>query len=88
MQRVGTCSLCGGDVYGHRGAWMGGDSPRPDTCGNCGAVRGEDIIPMKRPSDTLRELRAIAENVKNVAESQRYEQPWIIKKDLLNDNVL
>jgi len=48
-QRVGTCSLCSGDVYGHRGPWMGTTPPAPDRCVACGAVRDEDVIVM-RPS--------------------------------------
>lgn len=49
-QRVGTCSLCGGDVYGHRGAWMSVTPPPVDTCSACGAVAAADVIEMRRPS--------------------------------------
>lgn len=45
-QRVGTCSICGGDVYGHRGAWSATVPPPPDTCRKCGAVSKSDIIKM------------------------------------------
>lgn len=48
-QRVGTCSLCGGDVYGHRGAWMSVMPPPPDRCSSCGAVSRYDVIPMFKP---------------------------------------
>lgn len=48
-QRVGSCSLCGGDVMGHRGTWMAVGPPPPDRCSSCGAVRGDDVIPMRRP---------------------------------------
>ncbi len=48
--RVGTCSLCGGDVIGHRGAWWGTLPPPADSCSTCGAVRADaaDVIPMRR----------------------------------------
>ena len=56
--RVGTCSLCGGDVMGFRGVWMATFPPPPDECSSCGAVPAynNDIIPMtpspkKRGSD-------------------------------------
>jgi hypothetical protein len=49
-QRVGSCSLCGGDVIGHRGAWMAVGPPPPDSCRACGAKRSDDVIPMRRPS--------------------------------------
>lgn len=45
-QRVGTCSICGGDVVGFRGAWHGTIPPHPDRCVACGAVRSEDVIKM------------------------------------------
>lgn len=47
-QRVGTCSLCGGDVIGTRGAYWSVIPPAPDTCSRCGAVaRGQsDVIEM------------------------------------------
>lgn len=45
-QRVGTCSICGGDVMGHRGAWYGINPPPPDRCRNCGAVARSDVIKM------------------------------------------
>ena len=46
MQRVGTCSICGGDVVGERGAWMGVNPPPPDTCRRCGATASSDVIKM------------------------------------------
>jgi hypothetical protein len=50
-ERVGTCSLCGGDVMGHRGAYWSVVPPGPDECSSCGAVRGGDVIEMTpRPS--------------------------------------
>lgn len=50
MQRVGTCSICGGDVMGFRGrAWEGIQSPPRDTCSKCGAIRADDIIQMAKP---------------------------------------
>lgn len=47
-QRVGSCSLCGGDVIGFRGAWFSIVPPPPDKCSGCGAVRSEDVIEMTR----------------------------------------
>jgi hypothetical protein len=46
--RVGTCSLCGGDVMGYRGAWFGINPPPADSCSRCGAVAAgqSDVIPM------------------------------------------
>jgi hypothetical protein len=49
-QRVGTCSLCGGDVMGIRGAWWSVLPPPPDHCSACGAVSAYDVIPMFRPT--------------------------------------
>lgn len=46
-QRVGTCSLCGGSVHGHRGAWWGIQPPPPDHCLHCGAVAKTDVIEMQ-----------------------------------------
>lgn len=48
-QRVGTCSLCGGDVMGFRGAWNSILPPPPDVCAQCGATRGggDDVIEMR-----------------------------------------
>lgn len=48
-QRVGTCSICGGDVVGYRGAWMSVTPPPPDQCSRCGARRADDVIEMARP---------------------------------------
>ena len=45
-QRVGSCSICGGDVTGFRGPWMGVTPPPPDECSQCGAVAGADVIRM------------------------------------------
>lgn len=45
-QRVGTCSICGGDVIGVRGAWWSVSPPPPDKCTSCGAVAQSDVIKM------------------------------------------
>lgn len=50
QQRVGSCSICGGDVMGYRGVWMAITPPPPDRCSRCGAVRSDDVIPMVRPA--------------------------------------
>ena len=47
-QRVGSCSLCGGDVMGYRGAWYGITPSPPDRCSGCGAVAASDVIQMFR----------------------------------------
>lgn len=47
MQRVGSCSLCGGSVMGVRGGWWSIDPPPPDTCESCGAKRSDDVIEMR-----------------------------------------
>lgn len=52
-QRIGECSLCGGDVMGHVGAWWSTEPPPPPECTTCGAVSEfhSPVIPMrpKRP---------------------------------------
>lgn len=45
-QRVGTCSICGGSVMGHRGPWWSVSPPPPDKCQQCGAVAQSDVIKM------------------------------------------
>jgi len=49
--RVGTCSLCGGDVMAIRTYWGVGPIPRPQ-CNRCGAVMDspmfDDVVPMRR----------------------------------------
>ena len=45
-QRVGSCSICGGDVFGWRGAWFSINPPPPDKCSGCGAVAAGDVIKM------------------------------------------
>lgn len=48
-QRIGSCSLCGGDVVGYVGAWMSVNPPPPPKCVSCGAVVANDVIDMVRP---------------------------------------
>ena len=43
--RVGTCSICGGDVMGNRYLWSI-DPPALDECASCYAVRPLDILTM------------------------------------------
>lgn len=58
--RVGTCSICGGDVMGFRGAWMSITPPPPAACTKCGAVERRDIIEMypspKTPMNTYEDF--------------------------------
>jgi len=44
--RIGSCSLCGGDVVGWVGAWFSTNPPPPAKCSNCGAGRAADVIHM------------------------------------------
>lgn len=48
-QRIGTCSLCGGDVTGWFGVWGAVVPPPPPSCEWCGAVpKGStDVIEME-----------------------------------------
>lgn len=48
-QRIGSCSLCGGDVVGYVGAWHSITPPPPPTCTLCGAKAAADVIQMARP---------------------------------------
>ena len=45
-QRIGSCSICGGDVFGHRGPWWSVNPPPPDRCMQCNAVAQSDIVKM------------------------------------------
>lgn len=50
-QPIGVCSLCGGQVVGHRGVWHGIIPPPPAYCTSCGAVEaGGPVIPMVGPT--------------------------------------
>lgn len=49
LVRIGTCSLCGGDVMGWSGLWMSVTPPPPPKCNSCGAVTRGDVIEMVRP---------------------------------------
>lgn len=47
-QVIGSCSLCGGDVVGHVGAWYGVIPPPPAVCTQCGAREArQPVIPMR-----------------------------------------
>jgi len=48
-QRIGSCSLCGGDVRGFVGVWMGVTPPLPPRCTGCGARPAGDVIEMRKP---------------------------------------
>lgn len=45
-ERIGSCSICGGDVMGHRGAWWSIMPPPPAKCSKCGATEKGDRIEM------------------------------------------
>lgn len=51
-QRIGTCSECGGSVYGWVGGWMATVPPPPPRCRDCGAVSvvHDPVIPMRKPA--------------------------------------
>lgn len=44
--RIGTCSLCGGDVIAWTGGWLSVCPPDPPRCSRCGARLGSDVIRM------------------------------------------
>jgi len=49
LQKIGVCSLCGGDVMAYTGAWGGTQPPPPPTCSTCKAVSAysrSPVIPM------------------------------------------
>ncbi len=46
-QVIGCCSLCGGDVVGHAGPWLGVIPPPRAKCTSCGAMEARGpVIPM------------------------------------------
>lgn len=48
-QRIGSCSICGGDVVHWVGAWMSTNPPPAPHCIRCGAVSAASqgpVIPM------------------------------------------
>lgn len=58
MEIIGKCSLCGGDVYGHKGAWFAVIPPPLSRCSGCGAVEKREptiemvpTIPMESNRD-------------------------------------
>lgn len=54
-RRIGSCSLCGGDVYGHEGGWWSVQPPPSPTCVTCGATTRDDrieMVPRRRPERT------------------------------------
>lgn len=63
QQRVGTCSICGGDVVGYRGAWMSLNPPPADHCTSCGGVAHSDVIPMHpKPQRPIRDWTGAGTN--------------------------
>lgn len=71
-QRVGTCSICGGDVMGVRGAWYSVNLPPPDKCNGCGAVAQTDVIQM-HPAWNRRALVGGQEALATVIEAELHE---------------
>lgn len=49
-QVIGSCSLCGGDVVGHVGAWHGVIPPPPAVCTQCGAREARQPVIQMRPA--------------------------------------
>jgi len=46
-QPIGVCSICGGQVFGHVGAWWSVMPPPPARCKKCGATQAVGpVIPM------------------------------------------
>lgn len=43
MGAVGLCSICGGVVYAHVGAWYGTVPPAPGKCSRCGAIEASKL---------------------------------------------
>lgn len=73
--RVGTCSLCGGDVVGFRGIWMSVCPPPPDKCTSCGAVAASDVIPMFRPG-SVQQFRPIISDNQTSGITPPWAQTW------------
>ncbi len=61
MQRIGTCSICGGDVIGEAGPRHCVLPPPPPRCASCGAIAGSDVIYMI-PSAPIRRVETIVYN--------------------------
>ncbi len=45
-KRIGSCSICGGDVMAYTGAWFSVNPPPPPECSKCGATTSDDVIDM------------------------------------------
>jgi hypothetical protein len=48
-QKIGTCSICGGEVIGWVGPFWSTVPPPPPRCASCGAVSAahDPVIPMR-----------------------------------------
>lgn len=59
-QKIGVCSICGGDVVGWVGGWLATVPPPPATCQSCNAVSaaGEPVIPMRKRAPFARKMRS------------------------------
>lgn len=48
-QRIGSCSICGGDVVAWVGGWMGVIPPPATHCTSCNAKTRDDVVQMVPP---------------------------------------
>lgn len=64
--RIGTCSICGGDVMDHVGAWGSITPPPPATCNKCGAINKNDVIQMYPSKRILREVNPTTDSAGNI----------------------
>jgi len=63
-QRLGSCSICGGDVMGHQGAYWSITPPPTPRCVGCGATTSADVIEMQ-PKNT-QELESTVNEKDNI----------------------
>jgi hypothetical protein len=58
-QRIGACSICGGEVIGWVGPLWSTAPPPPPRCKNCGAVSAahDPVIPMRPDTVPARPAR-------------------------------
>lgn len=75
-QTIGRCSICGGDVVGHVGAWWATIPPPPAKCSQCGAVEARgpviQMVPTRRQPDCECPRGALC----SAADCPRSHSPW------------